>query len=218
MKMTTAAQLLMQAAAAAAGSAVSAGKRLNRRLRRGKNVQRLRRATLTMTRTTAPFSISLVAGVGSGVYAPTLGACQTSDLIAMYDEYKINWMEFILIPRYDPGQSGVTNNSDVFVVAACDVTGALSAPTFTQLSAFDNSKVAPLQAGKSFRYRFVPRAINTLASGNYAVNQSDWIILNASGVNVPHNQLGFVIQTPLATNVLAYDYIVRINFSVKQAS
>lgn len=209
----------MAAAAAAAQAAIAGGKRGWRAVNRRKNPERVRRQpVLTMVRTSAPYTATMVAGEASGQFAPTLSTVQTTDLIGMYDEYRINWMEFVLIPRYDQGQSGVTNNADAFVAACCDVTGQLASPTFTQVTAFDNSKVAPLQAGKSFTYRFKPKALNALSSGNYAINQSDWLILSTAGATVAHNQLGFNIKTPLTTAVLPYDYVIRVCFSVKQAS
>lgn len=209
----------MAAAAAAAQAAISGSRRGWRAVNRRKDSKRVRRQpVLTMVRTSAPFTATMIAGEASGQFAPTLSAVQTTDLIGMYDEYRINWMEFVLIPRYDPGQSGVTNNADAFIAACCDVTGQLSSPTFTQVTAFDNAKVSPLQAGKSFTYRFKPKAINALAAGSYAINSTDWLILSTAGAAVAHNQLGFNIKTPLATSVLPYDYVIRVCFSVKQAS
>jgi hypothetical protein len=172
---------------------------------------------LTLSRTTAPGAVTLVAGQGVLTSSPALNLVTTTDLAAMYDQYKINWMEIRLIPGYDPGQSGVTNNADVWVIAACDPTGSLSAPSWGQLAEFDNHKVAPLVAGREFRYRFRPKCVNALAAGNVAVNASDWLFLTSAGVGVAHNQLGLVVLSASPSSTLTYTYVIEINFSVKEA-
>ncbi len=122
------------------------------------------------------------------------------------------------MPRFDPGQSGVTNNANVWVAAACDPTGQLTTPTFTQVTAFGNHTVQPLVAGRTFRYRFSPKAANTLAGGNVAVNSTDWIYCNAAGVAVPHLKLLYNITSNLNTNVTVFEYVMRVNFTVKGTS
>ena len=136
----------------------------------------------------------------------------------MYDQFKINWCKFRLIPRYDPGQSGVTLNAQPWIITACDPTQQVTTPTFAQVAAFDNSKCGPLLAGKEFDYTFSPKVINTLAAGNAAVNQSDWLILSPAGLAATHGSMLYDIKTLLTTSVREYDYVIEINFSVRAAS
>lgn len=174
--------------------------------------------TVTMTRTTAPATITLVAGEAAGSMQQALTSVQYTDLVGMYDQYRINWAKIRIIPRYDPGQSGVTNNTDVWIAAGSDVTNQVTTPTFLQVTAFDNSKVAPLLAGKEFQYTFYPKAMNALISSQFAVNSTDWLILSTGGAGTLHSNLIYNIKSGNAASVSTYDYVVEINFSVKQAS
>lgn len=195
--------------------AVLGSRAIRRRLARQGRLRGAR--PLTLHRTTAPAAVNLVAGQGTLTLSPALNLLNTLDLAGMYDQYKINWMEIRLIPGYDQGQSGVTNNADVWVIAACDPTGSLSAPSWNQLAAYENHKVAPLVAGREFRYRFRPKATNAIAAGNLAVNNTDWLFLTSPGVGVAHHQLGVSILSANPNSVLTYTYVIDVNFSVKQA-
>lgn len=207
-------------AALGASALANTGLRLaGRAVRRaGRRVSRTRAyPAFTMTRHTSPFSVSLTAGSYTAATTVNLSAVQVSDLIAMYDMYKINWVEFRLIPNYDPAQSGVTNNTDVWVAAACDPTGQVTAPTWAQITAFEGHRVAPLLAGREFRFRFKPRAINALQAGNYAINNNDWLILSSSGAAVAHQSLIWNIVSNSASNVTSFSFTFAINFSVRQS-
>lgn len=221
--MTTLENIISNAASAAyaAGSAVNTGARLAYRgaKRVGRSVRRTRRSrTTTFTRTVAPGYWTLTAGVFSGSLDVALSGVQTSDLIAMYDQYKINYVDLHIMPRFDPAQSGVTNNAQCFGAFACDPTGQVTTPTWIQVTAFANAKVAPLVAGRSVRYRFRPRVINTLSGGNYSVNTSDWLVCSAAGVALPHLRLLANITSTLTTDTNGFDYVLSINFTVKDAS
>jgi hypothetical protein len=211
---------LLAASAMAGKGGVSMARQAARQVRRARQgTGRLRsHPPITFTRTSAVQTIGLVAGEASGSATPALSQVQTSDLIGMYDEYKINWVKFRLIPRYDSGQSGVTNNTNVWVAAASDVTGQVTAPTFVQVTAFDNHKVGSLVSGTEYTYTFSPKAVNALAAGNLAVNRNDWIVLSAAGVAVAHQNLIYNIKSLNAGNILNFDFIFEVNFSVKQAS
>lgn len=211
---------LAQLGAAGARGGMSLARQANRAAKRaGRNVTRTRNyGTLTITRAVAPNTFTLVAGEAAGNLAPVLSWAQTSDLTAMYDQYKLVKVRIRLIPRYDPAQSGVTNNSDVWVAMACDPTGQVTAPTWAQVAAFSNAKVAPLVAGREFSYTFKPKATNSLSAGNYAVNESDWIILSAGGINVPHNNLIYDIKSGNSSAVTAYDYVLEYTIVVRSVS
>ncbi len=198
----------------------SATRRATRALRRPRNPTRTQRMpSSTFTRSTNPVSVPLTAGEYSAVISPTLSMFQTTDVIGMFDQYKINWVEITVMPSFDPGQSGVTNNSQVFVAAACDPTGQTTGtPTISQITSFSGSKLQPLTAGSVFKYRFVPRAVNSLAAGAYAVNAADWLILSTNGATVPHQSLLLDIKTSNTLSVVKYDYVLTVNFSCKQVS
>jgi hypothetical protein len=222
--MPTIEQTLLNAAAAvrtAGGAAYTGAVLANRGVRRlGRSVRRTRdSAQMVLTRSAQPVTVSLVAGAYSGIVSPTLGLVQTSDLIAMYDQYKIIGVKVTMIPLYDPGQSGITNNTDIWVSMSCDPTAQVTAPTWLQVTAFENARSGPLVAGKPFTYTFRPRAINTLAAGSFAVNNSDWLILSgpAAGTSVPHERLLINLTSNLAANVTSFTYKLDITFAVKTA-
>lgn len=203
-----------------AGSAgLSLAKQAGRAARRvGRNARRTGSSPqLTLTRTTAPFSITLVAGEASGLNDATLNAVQTSDLIAMYDQYKINYVDAYFMIRADPGNSGVVNSTNLWITTACDPVGNYTAPTWTQVSSFQNSQTGTLQSDRVYRYRYSPRAVNSLAAGSFAVNTSDWIFLNSTGVTVPHQRLYWDIKSTNTSNTGVVECSLAYNFSVKQA-
>jgi len=206
-------------AISAANGTITAGKRVSRAIRRPSLPRRNSAPMRTFTRYSVPSTLTLVAGEAAGTFDFSLNQILTSDLIGMFDQYRLNWVEIELIPRFDPAQSGVTNNTDVWVTSACDPTGQITGtPSFQVVSSFENSKVAALVAGKSFRYRMSPKATNALAAGNFAVNQSDWLILSSTGTAVSHLRWLYNIRTPLTTSTQSYDFVIKYNFSVKQAS
>jgi len=160
-----------------------------------------------------------VAGEASGQIIPTLGWIENSDLLALYDQYKINWIRIRLIPRFDPGQSGVVNNSDVWVAMACDPANQVSTPTFLQVTAYGNAKVAPLLSGREFTYTFKPRPVNTLAAGNYGVvDGNSWLIANAGGASVLHYNLIWNIKSGDTSSTTSYDYVLEYNISLRTIS
>lgn len=189
----------------------------NRALRRiGRTVKRTRSSgTQTIVRTVPPNGFSLVAGEAALSLAPVLSWVQTTDLTGMYDQYKLDSIRIRLIPRFDPAQSGVTNNTCVWVAMASDPTGQVTAPTFSQTVAFQNAKVGPLVAGKEFVYTFRPRPINALAAGSFAVNETDWLILSAGGINVAHNNLLINVKSMNTSAVTSYDYILEYHIRVR---
>jgi hypothetical protein len=201
----------------AAQGAYTGGTLANRAIRRiGRSVRRTRDpGATTLTRWSNPFSLSLVAGAYSTALNPNLSYVQTSDLIAAYDQYKINFIDVWFVPRVDPGNSGTVNNSNVWLSLACDPTGQTTAPTWAQVTAFNNAAVTNLVAGKLYRYRFQPRATNTLAGGNYAVNNNDWLILSTLGSAVSHPSLLMNLFATNASSTQAIDYCLCFNFSVR---
>lgn len=209
----------LSAASYAGKGAYSLAKQAGRAARRARSGtgRPTRSRPLTLTRTSLPLPIVQTAGEANGAVTITLNQVQTTDLIGMYDEFKINWVKFRVQPRVDPGQSGITNNTQNWVAAACDVTGQISSPNFTTVTALDNHKVSQLTQ-REFIYTFTPRAINALQAGNLAINRNDWLILSTAGAAVAHQSLLYNIKSLNTSAVLAFDYLLEINFSARQAS
>ncbi len=209
----------LQLASSTGNATISAAKQLSRAARRRSNSTRLGYSSGRRFIRTSSFGVAtLVAGEASGYVDPTLNQVQTSDLIGMFDMYRIRQVRFRLIPAADPGQSGVVNNGDAWVAVACDPIGQYTAPTWTQVTAFENSKVLPLLTGKELTYVFRPKAINALSAGNLAVNQSDWLILNASGAAIPHQRLYYDIKSSIGSSTASYTFVLEFDIEVRQSS
>jgi hypothetical protein len=208
--------------AAVAGATVGASlarqvNRLNSRAKQGvPRTLNPKASTRNFTRTTAISTVTLVAGTYSGFVDFRLNMVQVADIYAMYDVYRINSVTLHLVPAYDPGQSGITNNANTFVYAANEPSGQLTTPTALQIGAFDNRKVSPLIAGREFVYTFAPKASNTVAAGSYAV-QTGWLYCDAAGGAIPHQRLLLFVTAPVAASVFPLMYYFTVNFSCRGA-
>jgi hypothetical protein len=170
--------------------------------------------TMTIVRSTAQGVFTLVTGALSSFVDFNLGLGFTTDLVGQWDQYRVNWVEFIFTPEYDPGQSGVTNNAVITVYTANDPAGHYTAPNASQIGAFTNHKVTSLVATKVGRYRFKPKPVNTLAGGNFA-NSNDWLQCTASGVAVAHQRLLIAATTQVAADVLSFTGYYRYSVTLK---
>lgn len=210
----------VQAAISTANFASTTAKRARRRVRRAMQGNPRSYApnarSLTITRTGGLNTITLVAGTASGHIDYSLNAVQVSDLLDAFDAFRINWVEFVLYPQVDPGQSGVVNNTQATVYLANEPSGQLTTPTTLQVGSFSNAKVQSLTATTPvIRYRFKPVATNTLAGGSIGLSGSDWIVTNATGAAVAHKRLLYNIDTNNATSTQKYTYYPVINFTVR---
>jgi hypothetical protein len=170
--------------------------------------------TITITRSTAPSNVALVAGDYSGYLDITLSSVQTSDLVLMWDQFKILSVTAHVTPVVDPGNSGVTNNSNIIAYLACDPQGKYTAPTTTQIGAFENRKIQTLVAGRELRFTYQPRAVNALATGSFA-STTDWIFCNASGIAVPHQRLLINYQATNAADVQTVQIWLEYKIALK---
>lgn len=207
---------MIESAISRAVNVAMRGTRLARRGRQGKP-KRYTQADGRIerhVRVSGTAAVSLLAGSYSGHFDFSLASVQWADIVAMYDQYKIDKVEFHLIPVYDPGQSGIANNTDVVVYAACEPSGELTTPTPLQVGAFSNCKVQPLLAGKEFIYTFKPKALNNLTGGNFALS-NDWLICSNQGVTVPHKRLLLHIASNNLSSTQAYQFYSKIYFSTK---
>jgi hypothetical protein len=134
----------------------------------------------------------------------------------MYDLYKIVRVDCLISPAYDPGQSGVTNNSIIQLYLACDPAGHYTTPTTLQVGAFGNHRTFDLVAGKTYRYSCKPKPVNSLASGSFATS-SDWLLCTTAGAAVPHLRLLIAATTFNAADVQAINIIYRYHILVKGA-
>jgi hypothetical protein len=134
----------------------------------------------------------------------------------MFDQYKILKIEAHICPAYDPGQSGVTNNSIIQLYVACDPAGHYTTPTTLQVGAFENHKVFNLVAGKTHVYTFRPKPVNTLAGGNFA-NSNDWLLCTTAGAAVAHQRLLIAATTLNAADVQSVNIVYKYYINVRGA-
>lgn len=201
-----------------------------------KSMQLVRRATrvvprnvhnpayVSMRRSTNLFSSGLTAGAVGTIFDITLSLVQNSDLIQVYEAYRIRKVVMTLVKRIDAGNNGTVNNSTETIHAACD-TSAISAPASLQdVGAYSNHKKGTLPSGSTFLYTFYPKAQNTIAgSGGVASNvgsyskYNPWINLDSNGVNVPHQRLLFYIQSLTSASTDFFDFSFTIYFDCIRA-
>lgn len=183
--------------------------------KRDTGVKRLVRTSLIGTNT-----INLSASTFNSVIRNcVLSDVQTSDITAAYRLYRIAKVVVHLIPRVDAANSGVTNNYQLYVSAACDPEGTTAPSATTAITAYDNSYQKWVSSGDRFRYTFYPKVVNSVdlsgvstAAGSYSSNP--WLQLNSTGITIPHRQLVVGINAAAATTVLC-DYYLEYHFDVK---
>lgn len=176
--------------------------------------------SMYLTRCTALGAVSLTAGVGTFNQNVVMSQVQTSDLTPVWRQYKIVKAEFFLWPNVDFGNSGIANNGQAVVATCCDPEGS-GGTTLQSISAFSNSRVAPITSpGQPFKYTFFPKVLNSVdvsgtasAAGSYQSNP--WLTLNATGITVPHLRLYGVIQSNVSASVESFTYYIKYHFLVK---
>ncbi len=202
---------------AAAKGLATAATLSNRAIRRAAATKRnaSSKSTLTLTRNTALTLYTLTAGSLSSKSDNSLSQFPFTDLLSVYDQYKINWLEIVLFATYDQGQSGVTNNGNIVVGLANDPGGHITAPTLQDISQYGNSLIEPLVAGKVIKYRWTPKPVNNLAAGAYAAS-NDWLSTATGGDTVPHFRLLYCFQSTVAAATTAgVSGYVRANVTFK---
>lgn len=196
-------------------------RRFKRSYRRKSYRKPMSRGTLRIVRTSGINSLTITSsGYSSSASTISLNAVKTSDLTPTYRLYRIRKVVLHLVPRVDTSDSGVVNNFNAFIAAACNPEGTSSAPANMQdITAFDNSYSKWITSGDRFTYSFVPKVVNEVAgnggtasaSGSYGLNP--WLMLTTTGITIPHQQLLLAAQVGAQTT-LTYDYFYDIHFDV----
>lgn len=178
--------------------------------------------TRSMRRCNANALITTLSGVSVGGYilSPQLSFVPNSDLLASYRLYRIRKCVFTCIPRVDTSNSGVANNFQAQITAACNPEGPVAAPTsITDMTIYDNWHSKHVVSGDRFVYTYYPKVTNTVqgpsatvASGSYSGNP--WLKLDTTGITVPHQQLLVLFQTG-ANTTITFDGYLTIYFDVR---
>lgn len=149
----------------------------------------------------------------------TLGQVNTTDIVAAYRLFRLVKIRLHLVPRVDPGNSGLVNNCQAMIAAACDPEGASAPTSISQVTSYDNSYQKLVTAADRFTYTFYPKVVNvvdnagaTSAASSYATNP--WLLLSTAGLVIPHRQLLLYIQQGNAV-ALSYDHYFEYTFQVK---
>lgn len=180
---------------------------------------------LTLRRSGTPVAVAMVAGGANGLLAPKLSDCITSDLQAIFNEYRLLKCVIRWTKRTDPGNSLNTNQTAIVQVAnACDPEG-VTPTAFNEVTAYANYKRGSLSATSNFTYTFYPKVINNLAVvagvstasvGTYRTNP--WIQCNAAGVTVQNYALAYSLLSTLTTDTSTVEYCIDYHFQVRGIS
>lgn len=180
-----------------------------------------------LVRTSPIFSTSIAVGAATSfpTYQPTLGSATigvyTADLTSAYRLYRIRKVVLHVIPRIDEANSGLANNYQTYVAAACDPEDTTAASSLIQVTAYDNSYQKWITGSDRLTYTFYPKAVNvvwdgTAASSTGSYGMNPWLQLNATGLAIPHRCLKLAFNTGAnATVALNYDMYLEYHFDVK---
>lgn len=180
---------------------------------------------LTLRRSGTPVAIALVAGGANGLIRPKLSDCLTSDLQAIFNEYRLLKCVIRWSKRSDPGNSLNANQTCLIQVAnACDPEG-VTPTAFNEVTSYANYRRGNLGASTMFSYTFYPKVINNVAVvagvstasvGTYRTNP--WIQCNAAGVTVENYALSYSLLSTLVTDTSTVEYCIDYHFQVRGIS
>lgn len=149
----------------------------------------------------------------------TLDLVQISDLTAAYRLFRIRKVVLHLVPRVDTANSGLANNFQCLIAAACDPESTAVPASITEITAYDNSYQKFVSSGEHFTYTFYPKAVNAVGNagatayvGSYGMNP--WLQLNAGGASIIHQALKLGFQVGSASTI-SFQYFFEIHFDVK---
>lgn len=212
----------------------SGTKRRSRRSYRRRYRSRTKRAVNSMERAiyvrrcTSAIPISLSAGGYAFSNNISLAQIVNADLVAAFRLYKILKIVLHLSPVVDPGNSGVTNNTQATVCFYNDPEAGGAPSSVAAASTFGNHRTMTIKSGQEFQYTFYPKVANSVGTTSGAGNLSSyasnpWLLLTggvapAGGVNIPHYQLNGYIQSVNASSVAQYQYWYEFHFLVKGMS
>lgn len=194
-----------------------------RRTRRSFNIPRRRFSSyrsLVRSTTSVPALAVPVGGFAATTYDCNLSNVYTTDLIAMYRQFRIRKVVAVITPRVSPANSGIANNFATGLIAGCNPDGQAAAPaTFNEVCQFPWRSKHVTGADDKLIFTFYPKALNVIngaagaavSAGGYASNP--WITLNATGIAVPHKQL--LIAGQNAGVALSFDMILHYYFDVR---
>lgn len=178
-------------------------------------------------RTSAPIVVSTASGVGGFRSNVTLSQVFLTDILPVFDVYRMKRVTIEVIPRWDTGANYVSTsggaigpNDTIWAVAACDPANeSIAAPTLDVVSKFGNYKCQPIVSGGNFKYSFYPKVSNSVQGASASVNSGSygkfnpWLKMDADGVLVPHSNIIFGLQTAFAASlVTSYTYTLTIEF------
>jgi len=138
-----------------------------------------------------------------------------SSLTQVFDQYKIDLVEFEYLPRQNVND-GVIVNSGIFV-SVVDQDDVTPLSTFTSALAYPNAQVWTAAPGKAhlLKHRFVPRIAVATYSGisfsKFANMANQWI--DAANANVPF--YGVKTASSVTSSALIYDVLITAQISFR---
>lgn len=179
---------------------------------------------ITLRRSGQPQAAQLVAGGVFGIVRPKLNDCVTTDIVALFREYRVVKCIVRFTKRIDPGAAVANQNAILQIATACDQEGVV--PTaFNEITAYSNHKRGTLSADRGHTYTFYPKVINSVAVipgtsvasvGTYSTNP--WLQCTAAGVGVEMNSLLFGVISTLTTDTSVAEYVIDYVFQVRGIS
>jgi hypothetical protein len=135
-----------------------------------------------------------------------INATELSSLQGLFDQYKIEWLEIMLIPaKADPGSDGT-------LVSAIDFDSSAT-NTVANLITFQNALVSKGSNGHYRRWKPTVNlsAATTGSNANVRLDVSPWLDLS----NTTANHFGLKVSVTAATNAQTYDLFTRFHLAFR---
>lgn len=180
---------------------------------------------IVLRRSGQPTALTLTAGGVIGVVRPKLSDCVTSDLTAIFREYRVLKCVVNFTKRSDPGNSAVTNQTTILQIALASDQEGITPTAFNEVTAYSNHKRGTLSADRAFSYTFYPKVVNSVAlvpgtsvtsAGTYTRNP--WLQCTDVGVTVQMNALLYSVLSTLTTDTSVVEYTIDYIFQVRGIS
>lgn len=178
---------------------------------------------LYIVRSGTPTAVTITNGGVHSSYQPKLSDCVTSDLEAVFNEYKLVKCVVRWTLRKDPSSAN-SAGYQVYQIALANDPEGITPSAFNQTTAYANHRRGYLQSGQDFKYTFVPKAtgavgISGTATAVTTFRQNPWIYLNATGITVPHSQMNYsIMSTDTTAATIQAEYCIDYHFMVKGIS
>lgn len=179
---------------------------------------------IVLRRSGQPVPVTLVAGGVTAQARPKLSECVTSDITALFREYRVLKCIVRFSRRVDAGSGSANQTANLQIATACDPEG-VNPTAFNEITAYSNHKRGVLSSERTFTYTFYPKVINSVAVipgtsvasvGTYSRNP--WLQCTPTGVTVEMNNLAFSIVSTLSTDVSTVEYVIDYVFQVRGIS